>query len=187
MKFFTSDTHYQHANIIKYANRPYKDVEEMNEALIENWNKVVTKTDEVYHLGDWGYFNGTTFRAILKRLNGKKHLIRGNHDNFLRQATWEDLKDVEWIKDYFEIRVHNLPHIVLSHYPLYEWHQCHRGSYMLHGHCHGNINDKNVGLRRMDVGVDSRNYTPISLDEVIELMEKEPHFPHHKKVAEAKK
>lgn len=91
MKFFiTSDTHFNHANIIKYCNRPFSSVEEMNEALIKNWNEVVSNDDTVLHLGDVALGNKEMAEAIIKRLNGKKILIMGNHDNWSEQ-TYRDM------------------------------------------------------------------------------------------------
>lgn len=77
--FFTSDTHFGHENIIKFCKRPYQSVEEMNEALIENWNKVIGKNDTVFHLGDFALGGSTVWNNTLDRLNGKIYLIFGNH------------------------------------------------------------------------------------------------------------
>ena len=78
--FFTSDTHFGHANIIKYAHRPYTDVDEMNKALIDNWNSVVKPNDIVFHLGDFMFGNINRFWEYRSRLNGKIYLVHGNHD-----------------------------------------------------------------------------------------------------------
>lgn len=83
MKFFViSDTHFNHENIIKYCNRPFKSVEEMNETIIKNWNETVTSKDIIIHLGDVGLGKYEQLEPIIQRLNGKKILILGNHDNF---------------------------------------------------------------------------------------------------------
>lgn len=78
--FFTSDTHFGHANIIRLCNRPFQNVEEMNEVLIENWNKVVSKDDTVFHLGDFAFGGSSVWNSIIPRLNGHINLIIGNHD-----------------------------------------------------------------------------------------------------------
>ena len=84
MIYFTADTHFFHSNIINLCDRPFKNVDEMNKVLIRNWNSYITELDEIYILGDF-LFKGTggQANAILNTLNGKKYLIRGNHDKFL--------------------------------------------------------------------------------------------------------
>ena len=79
MQFFTSDTHFNHGHIIKYCNRPFISMEEMNETIVQNWNKTVKQKDIIYHLGDvcWGLPD-----IFLKKLNGYKILIQGNHDKY---------------------------------------------------------------------------------------------------------
>lgn len=76
--FFTSDTHFGHANIIRFCNRPFRNVEEMNEALIENWNLVVSEDDTVFHLGDFAFGGSNVWKSIIPRLNGHINLIIGN-------------------------------------------------------------------------------------------------------------
>lgn len=77
---FTADTHFDHANIIRFCNRHFATVEEMNETLIANWNRKVHGNDTVYILGDM-FFQTTDPEPILRQLKGKKHLITGNHDS----------------------------------------------------------------------------------------------------------
>lgn len=83
--FVISDTHFAHKNIIDYCNRPFKDIHEMDEAMIKNWNETVSNDDVVIHLGDFGLGNKEYIRSIIQRLNGKKILILGNHDNWSEQ------------------------------------------------------------------------------------------------------
>lgn len=80
MIYFISDTHFYHSNIIKYSNRPFKDVNEMNETIINSWNSVVKNDDTVYHLGDFCLSSDDEIKSIFNMLNGNKILIRGNHD-----------------------------------------------------------------------------------------------------------
>lgn len=166
--WFTSDTHYNHANIIQHSNRPFLDLEEMTRHMIAAWNLGVKPGDTVYHLGDfalsWGRKHAELIDSILYRLNGSKHLICGNHDRD------EVKKNPRWasVKDYHEIKVdlggEHKQRIVMSHYPLRSWNQMHRGAWMLHGHCHGSLRDE--GGKILDVGVDVHNFRPIRLDEV---------------------
>lgn len=91
MKIFgISDTHFNHARIIDYCNRPYADVKEMDEDMIKKWNETVSNSDVVLHCGDFGLGNKEYISSIVKRLNGKKILILGNHDNWSEQ-TYRDM------------------------------------------------------------------------------------------------
>ena len=83
MIYFISDTHFYHSNIIKYFNRHFKDVNEMNETIINNWNSIIKEDDTIYHLGDFCLSNDDEIKSIFNRLNGNKILIRGNHDRSL--------------------------------------------------------------------------------------------------------
>jgi len=137
--FFTSDTHFNHAKVLEHSRRPFRDLDEMTEALIYNWNSVVSKSDVIYHLGDfgltWGAKHQDAIDSVLKKLNGTKILITGNHDR--KEVT----KNKRWalVTPYHEIKMpYSQPQsrkIVLCHYALRTWNQCHRGAYMLHGHC----------------------------------------------------
>lgn len=163
--FFTSDLHFYHDNVIQYSNRPFKDVTEMNEALIANWNSVVKTTDVIYVLGDVALCKPDLATSIVKRLNGTKHLLFGNHDKNLRKnsdflALWASAQD------YKEIKIHKQP-IALMHYQMNVWNCSHHGSWHLHGHCHG---EGEHITNSLDVGVDVWNYTPVSFDEIKETI-----------------
>lgn len=170
MKFFTSDQHYYHHNIIKYCNRPFTSIQEMNETLIENHNKHVKNDDEVYFLGDFGFSNEKNIDDILTRLNGKKYIILGNHDATIRNSK-KCSQHFVWLKDYHTFR-HDGTMIVMCHFPFAEWDGKFRNSLCLHGHSHNNY--KGEG-RIFDVGVDSTHvtgyaeYRPFSIDELIKL------------------
>ena len=161
--FFTSDTHFRHKNIIKYDGRPYASSDEMTEALIKNWNLRIQPSDTVYHLGDVGVGRPEVLREILNRLNGKIFLIKGNHDD---SATKPACKDrFEWIKDYHVAAFNGGVRIILFHYALRVWDCCHHGSWHLYGHSHGRLPPEE-GRLCLDIGVNSWNYFPLSLDEV---------------------
>lgn len=174
--WITSDTHYGHKNIMKHCNRPFENVNEMDEKLIENWNSVVKNTDTVYHLGDFS-FHRSDWRPdqhILARLHGTKHLIVGNHDSaqFMRKCQeWESVTDglLELSLPSSTLgREGSHLHFVLSHYPMREWNGFYHGSYHLFGHVHGKMKPY---CRSMDVGVDTNNFMPYSLDEIVDLLE----------------
>lgn len=171
--FVTSDTHFGHTNIIGYANRPFSDVKEMDECLIENWNSVVGKNQHVFHLGDFAFGNVEYQRKILSRLNGKIHFVRGNHDHNHPEG-FDNLPDIIELKTQGRLWV-------LSHYAFRVWNCSHRGAINLYGHSHGCLAD-DPNLQAMDVGVDSiaelfahphrlqENYKPVSLAWVVECM-----------------
>lgn len=163
--FFTSDTHFGHANIIKYSNRPFTSADYMDEVMITKWNDVVKQNDIVYHLGDVSFRNEQATKVILARLNGKINFLRGNHDRVMDKLYYI----YGGVKDYAEIRMDNQK-IVLCHYPLLTWNGAYKGSWMLHGHCHGSVNYMNNDTSRLDVGVDNFNYTPVSFEEIRQLM-----------------
>lgn len=151
--FITSDTHFGHANIIKYANRPFESVEEMNEALVENWNSVVKQGDKVYHLGD--VTMNSKSLDIMSRLNGRKVLIKGNHDI-------QKLKF--YTPHFYDIRgSHELGSFILTHIPVNkeQWERYPDGN--IHGHLHEKIMDDPWYI---NVSVEQTNYTPIAFDEI---------------------
>lgn len=163
--FFTSDLHLGHENIIKYCDRPYKDVNEMNEAIIDNFNRIVSPGDNVYILGDFSFkADKEKARKWLGRLHGAKHLIVGNHD-----INWERVGGFSAIHQIFEKKF-GKTRVIMCHYPLAEWPGDDRGVIMLHGHSHNkkdyNKRQKELGILRFDVGVDANNYRPVSLDEI---------------------
>ncbi len=173
MIFFTSDTHFNHSNIIKYCGRPFADCNHMEEGLIERWNEVVKPEDDVYHLGDFAFCGTNKALEILHQLNGRIFLIRGNHDNFSQEVR----DQFEWVKDYYRLTVKNFfggkteynARIVLCHYPIESWDGMSHGSWHLHGHCHGSLKRNNLG-KRLDVGVDCHHYYPLSFLEVYDIM-----------------
>lgn len=116
---FCSDTHFHHKNVIRYSSRPFSSVEEMNEALINNWNKVVNPGDTVYHLGDFALCSLTQLEKILARLNGEIHIITGNHDKVIlqNQAGLIATNRLKSVQQYLEFKYNNY-HIVLFHYQL---------------------------------------------------------------------
>jgi calcineurin-like phosphoesterase family protein len=171
--WFSSDSHLFHNNIIKYCNRPFLSVEEMNNALVDNWNSVVGEKDIVYYLGDLGMADTNSIMSLLNKLKGSEiHFIRGNHD----KKHGREIKDFfSSYSDYKEIEVEG-QHIVLSHYPFLTWNKAFYGSYMLHGHCHGTL-PKDMNSYRIDVGVDCWNYFPVSFQQIKQEMSTRKNIP----------
>ena len=131
--FFTSDTHFNHTNIIRFCSRPFKDVEHMNETLIANWNRVVGPDNIVFHLGDFCLGGSAEWTKILKRLNGKIYLIAGNHDMKNLRQNYTKYFELITMQMYIEV---DKQKIYLNHCPFL----CYSGSYddtwQLFGHVH---------------------------------------------------
>lgn len=169
--FFISDTHFSHENIIKYENRPFKDTTEMNETMIQNWNNVVKPNDEIYILGDFIFDNKENALDIINRLNGRKYMIKGNHDSILK---YKEITDkFEWVKDYAVLK-YNKTKFILFHWPIQVWDCQHHGAIHLYGHIHSNIGDHRMEHdipNSYNVRVDVNNFTPISIEKIIKLLE----------------
>lgn len=179
MKYFTSDLHFGHKNIIRFCNRPFNDIDHMREMLIENWNSVVTPEDDVYHLGDFAFLNNDKTREIISRLNGRKHAIWGNHDegkNFNNMGFAS-------MYQYAELRLAKDIVVKLSHFPYEGDHEDQGERYpelrpirtddkwLLHGHVH-EIWQIKPEERMINVGCDVWNYKPVSADRIIDIIRK---------------
>jgi calcineurin-like phosphoesterase family protein len=170
MIYYIADTHFGHANIIKYCGRPYSSVEEMNAELIANWNRKVHSEDTVYIVGDFAYRSMNSVRQIALSLNGHKRLITGNHDHsWLNDAgaanCFDDISHMDIIND-------SGNRIILCHYPLMTWSGERKGAYMVYGHIHNHTNDKFWPLialndHMLNAGADLNNYAPVTLRELI--------------------
>ena len=178
MIYFTADMHFYHTNIIKHSNRPFGCLEEMHESIIARFNSRVRPKDSLYILGDAVWGSGADANKILKRLNGKKFLIRGNHDRFLNDEEF-DQKIFGWVKD-LDIIVHQGAKFVLCHYPLLEWQGYFRGSLHCYGHIHNRYfrNEEKfhgaemlslLSPRAFNVGVDVNDFSPVSAEELVIL------------------
>jgi calcineurin-like phosphoesterase family protein len=159
--FFTSDTHFGHENIIRTCQRPFQDIAEMDEVLVSRWNDCVGPDDTVYHLGDFCFRNSLGADTYLRQLNGKIHLIAGNHDDETVAHHASLFASISLIREIF-LGEHR---IVLCHYPMREWHGSWRNSWHLFGHVHGRLNHQPHGFS-LDVGVDSHDFRPWSYDEI---------------------
>jgi calcineurin-like phosphoesterase family protein len=169
--WYCADLHLNHHNIIKYCNRPWSSVEEMNGALISIWNERVKSLDQVIFLGDFGYFRTTEgVTRYLKMLNGSKILIAGNHDDkVIRQSPeWKAIYDIYESCDLFDDGAGRREYIrfCCCHYPMRSWNKLSKGCYMLHGHCHGTIQPIDHSF---DVGVDSpwTKYGPVDIHDIV--------------------
>jgi calcineurin-like phosphoesterase family protein len=170
--YLTSDTHFGHKNIIKYSNRPYKDVHHMNQELVKNWNSVVGEEDVVFHLGDFGNtMSAKDMIHILNFLNGKIFLIKGNHEKSVLKKQYTRDR-FEWIRDKYELEFgkEKSDLLVMCHYAHRVWNKSHFGSLHVYGHSHGSMEHTPWG-KSMDVGVDCNDYKPIALTKVIKILQ----------------
>ena len=184
--------------------RHFKTTAEMSRALVESINKYVMQDDEIYFLGDFAFSGMENIYNFWKQLNCKNiHFIPGNHDQHIKKnkrlpnCSFEGADFVDWTpqndgmnveaQDLFDMLpelttiTYNKQLIVLCHYPIDEWEDMGHGSIMLHGHCHHQIDscEINTKHRRMDVGIDWKEFRPYSIDEVVQMMNKRNVKKHH--------
>jgi calcineurin-like phosphoesterase family protein len=158
--FFASDTHFGHGGALGLYRRPFASVPAMNEAMIEQWNEVVSADDEVWHLGDFAIRQPrAVVEALLARLAGHKHLVAGNNDAAATTGAigWDSTQP------YAEIAVDGVT-VVLCHYPFRSWRGMAKGSVNLHGHSHGRLKPQ---PRQFDVGVDVWGFRPVTLQTIL--------------------
>ena len=178
--WFTSDTHFNHRNIISYAQRPFESVEEMNKVMIERWNALVRDEDTIYHLGDFSFGGPESILRVLQKLKGRIHLCMGSHDKQLYKI--RNRGDVcsllVGMEESYIINFHVekiATKVFLSHYCHKVWPFSHYGSWHLFGHSHGKLDAYAADEGRMlDVGVDSHDFYPWSLGEVAGVMKTRP-------------
>ncbi|WNS40843.1 metallophosphoesterase [Paenibacillus sp. MMS20-IR301] len=168
-KLYIADPHFGHENVIKHSNRPFASIEEMDQTLIRNWNSVVESEDQVYIIGDFLFRARNTPGYYLDQLKGRKHLIRGNHEQWTKKADME--KYFESVGTYLEIDDGD-KHIVLFHYPIGEWARYYRGSIHIFGHIHNSTQSPVFKQyleeeRMLNAGVDINCFFPVTLDELI--------------------
>jgi calcineurin-like phosphoesterase family protein len=182
--FFTADTHFNHENIIRYCDRPFKDVEQMNAMLISKWNKVIDHGDTVIIAGDFAYGDKLQWESLLGRLSGMKILVQGNHD---RDTAIPEHKFHRKYDGFATILVKDPDgdqHITVCHYPMLSWYLSHKNAWNAFGHWHSGTVRKAEGLpgstdtedyvreerkaydklrpTQYDVGTDGNDYTPVS-------------------------
>lgn len=206
MDYFTSDTHFSHANIIKYCNRPFSSTFEMDKILIDNINKAVGQNDTLYHLGDFCLAGRQdpigNVKKFISQINCQRIiLITGNHDpiysNGIAKKEFAEL--FAEVYNQIELKL-NHQRMTLNHYAMKVWNKSHHGAWHLYGHSHYSLPDDPNALS-IDVGVDAvagrstgysraelesyslfnkldpKEYRPISFDEIKKIMEKKNFKP----------
>lgn len=170
MNYYIADVHFGHENVIKFDNRPFKNVEEMDSVLIENWNARVKDEDNVYILGDFCYRAKEKPSWYLKRLNGKKHFIQGNHDKRLLQdkeavEQLESIEKMQFVKDGENT-------IVLCHFPIAEWNGFFRRAWHIYGHIHGKCDETFRYMKKLERALNAgcmlNEYQPVTFRELVE-------------------
>ena len=181
--WFTSDTHFGHQNILRFCERPFVSVEEMDNTIIERWNLKVGKDDIVFHLGDFAFATNKRWQDLISLLNGKIYLILGNHDITRWPGTYT-MQLFDRVENQMMLKIDNKYKVYLNHFPFL----CYDGTYrnpedctiQLHGHVHertGGIgkDDQRLQYRfpyQYDVGVDNNNFYPISWEEILKIIHK---------------
>jgi calcineurin-like phosphoesterase family protein len=170
MIYFTADHHFGHANIIRHCSRHFSSAAEMDASLLENWNSCVEQNDTVYILGDQFFRNTAPAQEYLLKLNGKKHLIIGNHDkDWMKRIELPDF--FASVTNMFEIS-DGSHKITLCHYPLMTWNGVAKGSSLIHGHIHNKTDAEYFTLIRsmpnlLNAGVDINGYRPVTFNELL--------------------
>lgn len=169
--YFTSDTHFFHRAMVE--RRGFSSIDQMNDALINNWNHVVPPTGVVIHLGDVSFGGTVNTVSVLGQLNGRIHLVQGNHDRGMSSTARNMFATVQ---DYLEVRVTNIAgldriKVICSHYAHRVWNEHHHGSLHVYGHSHGSLPGQG---RSMDVGVDTNTGAPYSFEDIYQKLSSKP-------------
>jgi len=168
MYFFIADEHYWHGKIIIYSNRPFQNVVEMNEAIINNSNKIVGPNDVTIHAGDFTLLkprDHDKIQEIIDRLNGRHVFLKGSHDYWIPRKRSMQI----WEKQI------NGEYVVVCHYAMHTWARSHYNSWHLYGHSH---KDLELSGKRHCISVENTNYQPISFERVSEIMKEKSDNPN---------
>lgn len=166
--FFISDTHFGHANIIRFANRPFDNLKQMDEALLSNWNETVGVGDLVYHLGDVYFDEG---HKVFHRVHGTVELIMGNHDKVTDKPLYTRCNKIHWWKRFVTPNPNH--NFLISHAPLHEsglqnFNEPDHPYMNVHGHIHNNESPSGPYI---NISVEKTGYKPIHIDELRTLIQ----------------
>lgn len=173
MNLYISDLHFGHRNCIKFDNRDFNDVADMDKQMICLWNESVADDDDVYIIGDFIYRSMHDETWYLQQLKGKKHLIKGNHDAKLLQnkKALSYFESIDTMLGIFDFYKGEKIQVILCHYPMVEWYNSRHGSWHIHGHIHCDIGQTAkymAGIQRtLNASAQMNNYKPVSLEELI--------------------
>lgn len=175
--FFTSDTHFAHSTLLKFYDHraALGSADGVDEEMIKRWNARVGHNDVVYHLGDFSMGRAARTKEVISQLNGKIILIPGNHDKLIHSDESIQRMFYQIAPMYHEVTI-DRQHIVLCHFPIWEWHRIHYGSWHLHGHLHGKPHE--IPGKIFDVGVDGNDLCVYHISEVEKYMLSKPTRTH---------
>ncbi|MBK1809533.1 metallophosphoesterase [Clostridium sp. YIM B02505] len=164
--FITADTHFGDANIIAYEKRPFSNLEDMDKQMIASWNSVVKEDDIVFHLGDVSSYPLSKMKEIINKLNGKKILIMGNHDNHLTISQWmecgfDEVYKYPIVYNEFIVMQHQPPQYINSATPFF----------YLYGHVHGTEMYPTVAKQSACVSVERWDYAPVKFEYIKKCVE----------------
>jgi calcineurin-like phosphoesterase family protein len=188
--WFTSDTHYNHANICSSTTkwtdpvtiREFRTLEHMNSHLVGNINEVVGQNDVLFHLGDWSFGGFESIEQFRNQIVCQNvHIVTGNHDHHIQNNRGDCQKLFSSVNKYVELNVKwpvgpeiRDANFVLMHFPIASWNNMARGAIHLHGHVHFNPNVRLQEGKMMDVGCEGNNLYPIDMSEVLSIMKNRP-------------
>lgn len=170
MNYYIADTHFGHKNVMKFDNRPFANLDEMEKVLINNWNTKIKDTDDVYIIGDFCFRSDKEPTFYLEQLNGRKHFIIGNHDHAILKSTnalnhFISIEKIQYVRD-------GKYNIVLCHFPIAEWNGIKRGALHIYGHIHANRDAVSEYMgstgAAYNAGCMLNNYAPVTIEELIE-------------------
>lgn len=166
--YITSDLHWGHKNIMNFCpaarSRFRNDLDYMNEAMVKEWNDLIEHKDLVYILGDVAFLPAIKATEYMRRLNGRKILVQGNHDRkLLKDPDFQSC--FEEVHHYLDIN-YNGTKCVMFHYPIAEWDQMHRGAVHFHGHLHGGVSGLE-NFRARDMGMDATGRIAVLMEDAI--------------------
>lgn len=162
-RFVVSDHHFDHENIIEYCNRPFSSVDEMNNTMIKNWNRVVDSTDVVIHVGDVAFSNSDRAEEILNKLNGQIMITQGNHDDSISPESFpypvveSTIYQNSGYRFWCTHRYENVPD---------DWTQ-----WVIHGHVHNDEPFVDYANNKINVSVEQINYTPIPINQIVKMLQ----------------
>jgi calcineurin-like phosphoesterase family protein len=164
--YFASDYHWGHKNVLKYDKRPFETIEEHDLEIVRNHNSIVRPNDHFWFVGDLSLGDIESAEEMLKSMNGIKHFIKGNHDH---EETIELYNRCGFYHGEQITIVIDGQKIILNHCRMYVWPNSHHGSWNVHGHSHGTLDNAPWG-KSIDVGINIRDYCPISFSELSSYM-----------------